>query len=272
MKLKLQKDEYSKAAQWWDKSVGILGREHQKKDIDPVMFDLAGNISKKSVFEIGAGNGYFAEMLALQGAKVTATDLSSKLIAIAKERQRSAHNNKVNYLVRDATDLKGIKTANFDIVFANMCLMDIADCSKAICECSRVLRHQGSFIFSIIHPAFFDYGQLWSRIKIKNKECLARVVPRYLSLASVKRPFCNSFSVTQYHRPITEYASYLRKAGFVIGDLREISTREMPRIVRADDGDVTLSRSKYINAADRRVKEIATKEIPFFLIIKATKL
>jgi 2-polyprenyl-3-methyl-5-hydroxy-6-metoxy-1,4-benzoquinol methylase len=270
MKQKLQKDEYSKGAKWWDESVGVSGRDHQKRDIDPVMLDLARNVVKKNILEIGAGNGYFAEMLARNGAKVTATDLSSKLIAIAKKRQQKTP-AKINYLVRDAANLKGIKARSFDIVFANMCLMDIADCKKAVRECGRVLKAKGVFIFSIMHPAFFDYGQLWTRAKVKDKEFLARVIPRYISSASMKRPFHDSFSVTQFHRPIFEYVGYLRDAGFFIEDLREISTKEMPRMARPDDGDVTLSRSKYFSATDRRIKETATKEIPFFLIIKAIK-
>jgi 2-polyprenyl-3-methyl-5-hydroxy-6-metoxy-1,4-benzoquinol methylase len=270
MKQKLQKDEYSKGAKWWDESVGILGRDHQKRDIDPVMLSLAGSVSKKNILEIGTGNGYFAEMLAQKGAKVTAIDLSSKLIAIAKKRQQKT-SARVNYLVRDAASLKGIKARSFDVVFDNMCLMDNADCKKAVRECGKVLKPQGTFIFSIMHPAFFDYGQLWTRAKIKDKEFLARVIPQYISSAPMKRPFHNSFSVTQFHRPIFEYVGYLRDAGFFIEDLREISTREMPRIARPDDGDVTLSRSKYLNVADQRIKETATKEIPFFLIIKAIK-
>ena len=80
--------EYDTFATSWNREVGNAGAWHQKYDIDPLLFKLLGNIKEKTILEIGCGNGYFARILARKGAKVSAFDISPKLIKFAKQNEK----------------------------------------------------------------------------------------------------------------------------------------------------------------------------------------
>jgi len=263
-------------AEQWHKEVGEEGIWHQKHDIDPVIFKLLGGVKGKKILEIGAGNGYFSRLLAKKGAKVTATDIASKLISFAQKEEK---NNPlgITYLARNAAELRGVKNKSFDAVIANMCLMDIADAERATKEASRVLKKNGQFIFSVTHPAFSDFRQYWTIAKQKGKKYFARVVPTYLSSSAEKFIFpiagIKKFEATQYHRSIDTYFTYLRKAGFLVSDFREIATKKP--VVKANfkrDGDTSLRRSKYSKTLEKKMKELAGREIPLFLVIGSVKV
>ena len=76
--------------------------------------------------------------------------------------------------------------------------------------------------------------------------------------------------VTQYHRSVDAYVAYLKKAGFLISDFREVATKKKP--AKAGKGDNTRTiRSKYKNLSEKRMKEFAGKEFPLFLVVGAVR-
>jgi len=270
------KAEWDKIARQWHKEAGEKGLWHQKHDIDPVILKLLGGVKGKKILEIGAGNGYFSRLLAKKGAKVTATDIAPKLISFAQKEEK---NNplSITYLVRNAADIRGVKKKSFDAVIANMCLMDIADAERAVKEASRILKKNGQFIFSVTHPVFADFRQYWTITKQKNKTYFARIVPTYLSSSSEKFTLLISgikkFKATQYHRSIDTYFTYLKKAGFLVSDFREIATKKP--VTKANfkiDGDTSLRRSKYSKVQEKKMKELAGREIPVFLVVGSIKI
>lgn len=263
-----QKDEWDSGAAWWHNKAGSDGSWHQEKDIDPVLFELAGPLKGKQVLDVGCGNGYLSRKLAKKGAMVTAVDLSANLIEYAIQED-AVHPAGISYLVRDAAHLTDISSTSFDVIIANMCVMDIADIQSAMNEFSRVLKPYGVLVFSCTHPAFFDFHQEWGFQIIDSKKYFSRIVPRYLGIGAERRKFNDEFSVTQYHRPISAYIGYLKEAGFMVHDLREIATSDFPVAAQPADGDVVLRRSKFVDEIDRHIKAVASQEIPFFLIIQA---
>ena len=275
MSKKLPKTEWDKIAEQWHREVGEKGVWHQENDIDPVVFELLGKVGGKKILEIGAGNGYFARLLAKREAKVVATDVAPRLISFAREEER---NNPlgVKYLARDAANLCGIKSDSFDVVVANMCLMDIADAERAVKETARVLKRNGRFFFSITHPfRNLHQHQHWTITKLKGKNYFARVIARYLSFSSGKFVFpiagIKKIEATQYHRSINTYFKHLKNAGFLVSDFREIATKKP--VIKADkeDGNITLRPLKYSKIPEKKMKELASKEIPLFLVIGAIK-
>lgn len=272
MTTKLPKAEWDKVAEWWNSEAGDAGVWHQKHDIDPVVFKLLGDFKNKKIIEIGCGNGYFARLLAKIGAKVTAIDLSGKLLsfAIAREKVKPLG---IKYLVRDAASLHDIKNNSFDIAVANMSLMDIADAENAIKEVSRVLRKNGKFIFSITHPFFCDFRQQWTIIKEDGKKYFARAISKYLSSAAEKHTlWASGVKSTQYHRSVETYFKYLRNANLLISDFKEIVTKKPVTRAKKEDGNVKFRRSKYLTSSEKKMKEFVGKEIPLFLVMGALKI
>jgi 2-polyprenyl-3-methyl-5-hydroxy-6-metoxy-1,4-benzoquinol methylase len=268
---KIPKAEWDRVAEWWDTESGDSGVWHQKYDIDPVVFDVLGGVKNKRILEIGCGNGYLSRILAKRGAKMTAVDLSKKFIRIAKEKE-SAKPLGIKYFVSDAANLHDIKSRQFDVVISSMMLMDVADAQGVIKEAGRVVKSGGRLIFSIVHPIFVEGGQKWVRVKIGNKNYFTRAVARYLIPHAKKLVlWASGVKATQYYRPFSEYFKYLKKAGFLVSDLREIATRKKIKKATAADGDVRSRGSRYRTLAEKRMKKMARKEIPIFLVVEAVK-
>ena len=268
---KLPKAEWDTVAEWWDAEAGDAGAWHQQNDIDPVILKTLGDVKGKKVIEIGCGNGYFSRLLAKRGARVTAVDLSARLLAFAIKREGTKPLG-IKYLARDAADLRGIKNRYFDVAIANMSLMDIADVEDTIKETSRVLKKGGRFIFSITHPVFCDFRQQWVIIRENGKKYFARAIGRYLSSTIEKHTlWASGVKATQYHRSVEAYFSFLRSADFLISDFKEITTKKPVMKAKKKHGDVKFRRSKYKTLQEKKIKEFAGKEIPLFLVIGSVK-
>ena len=89
----------------------------------------------------------------------------------------------------------------FDIVIANMVLMDIPDYRKAIHNCIVSLKHGGSFIFSITHPCFEEPSSEWDRKGYVE-------VSDYSGEFAIKTGYAYAF-----HRPLSTYLNLLVEEG-----------------------------------------------------------
>jgi 2-polyprenyl-3-methyl-5-hydroxy-6-metoxy-1,4-benzoquinol methylase len=105
------------------------------------------------LLDIACGNGLTSRRLARAGADVLAFDFSEAMIAIAKQRSEDG----IDYRVIDATDrdaLINLGAGSFDGALCNMGLMDMADIQPLMDSLAVLLRPQGRFVFSVIHPCF----------------------------------------------------------------------------------------------------------------------
>lgn len=100
------------------------------------------------------------------------------------------------------------KNREFDIILCNLVLMDINQIHNAISEFHRVLKPNGIFFFSIVHPAF--YLADWEL----NEEgvIISKKVTRYITPLEKEQNFWNK--TMHYHRPISYYFNKLSDIGF----------------------------------------------------------
>ena len=115
--------------------------------LDRWMLDSLGDVSGKSVIDIGCGEGRFCRLLSRRGAAVTGVDLTEALI----ERARSISTGET-YLLGDAEALNAIESNTFDIAVSYIVLVDLLDYRSAIREAFRALRPGGRFVVCNIHP------------------------------------------------------------------------------------------------------------------------
>ncbi len=264
------KAEWDKVADYWNEDTSDTGVWHHYVDIDPVIFELAKDVKNKKILEIGCGNGYLARLFAKKGAKIVSIDLSQKLLDYAIEKEK---NNPlgIKYFQRDAANLEGFKNKSFDIVIANMCLMDVGDAENAVKEAGRILKKNGKFIFSINHPVFFY--QKWAYIKRDGKKFFARAILRYKTPCALKQTLWSTgVKVMGYRRPIEEYLKYLKNADLILDDFREIVSKKKLKKARTKHcKEDKFKSSRYIDEADKKLKKAVKKEIPDFLIVTAVK-
>ena len=170
--------DYDKVATRYSDAMPDEGDFYHKTQIDPFIYSIIGDPKGKVIYDVGCGNGYISRNLARKGAKVYASDISSKLIEIAKEKSKGFD---ISYSVHDATSFDEYHQGMFDIVVMNMVVHYIKDLDVLCKGVSKVLKKGGTFVFSTNHPfrPAYPYSD-WTLGKINDTDTLFIKVTRYL--------------------------------------------------------------------------------------------
>lgn len=250
------------AAQWdaladvWSSGYSEYGDVNRRYVIDPVLFDLLGDVRGLRIFDAGCGFGYLSRLLAKRGAAVEGQDISKKFIGMATEMERKDPLG-VRYRLGSIVNLSPYAAGSFDVVVSNLVLQDVRDYRKAVREIARVLRPGGRFVFSIMHPAFASPPiRGWvqePRDSNRNEDREYVKVDRYFERSTEAWGFGDGTRVTSFHRPLRDYFEALADSGFVVRRLEE--PVPSPEAIEARPRD-------FMNEYDR---------IPLFLILEAVR-
>ncbi|MCO5383401.1 MAG: class I SAM-dependent methyltransferase [Methanosarcina barkeri] len=141
------------------------------------------------------------------------------MLGIAKCKH--VHDN-IQYYEMDLTRKSAFKDKSFDIVVANMLLMDIPKIELFIFEVARVLKKPGNFVFSITHPCFFLSNWEGDENNIK----MYKKIGNYLNDGVEELNFWGK--TLHYHRPLSRYMDAIEKAGMYVSSFREpVPSREL---------------------------------------------
>lgn len=162
------------------------------------------------VLDIGCGYGYYTNYFNSIDASVIGVDGSISMISLANKNYPNC-----TFFVSDITKPLELPSEEFDIVFCNQVLMDIENIEPIISEVKRVLKDEGIFYFSIVHPAFYDTEWL----KDENNYCYAKCIERYLSNYHFNNDFWGE--TLHFHRPLSYYFNMLAQYGFVLKHIDE---------------------------------------------------
>ena len=171
-------------AKFWDKVA-------QKYAADPIADQAAYEHKLKEtqkrytrdsqLFEFGCGTGSTALYHAPNVKSVTAIDISSQMIGIAKDKQAAAGIENVEFLV-DTLDTYQREPASFDMVMAHSILHLLEDPEMAIHKAYALLKPGGYFVSSTAC--------------LKHANPLIRIMIPLMQLIG-KAPYVNSFSKPQ---------------------------------------------------------------------------
>ena len=142
-------------ADHWDSKMGE-GNEFHELLIKPAQLKFLDICEGDSILDIACGNGQFSRTMAEFGANVLATDISPFMIRNAQKRTSDKIKN-LSFRVLDATDhsaLVKLGERTFDSVVCTMALFDISNVEPLIRSISDLIKPEGKFVFSILHPAF----------------------------------------------------------------------------------------------------------------------
>jgi ubiquinone/menaquinone biosynthesis C-methylase UbiE len=172
----------------------------------PATIELLGDVAGLDVLEVGCGSGPLTEWLVAQGARVTAFDVSPRMLQLAKERVGDS----AQFLVADVTQpLTFAADQSIDIVVASLVLHYIEHWEPVLTELRRALRPDGTLVFSTHHPAM-DW-----RIHSPDDYFAKKQITETWD----KGP--GHYEVTFWRRPLTEMTAAIGSAGFVIDKLIE---------------------------------------------------
>ena len=190
-------------ADFWDAKMGDESNKTHREIVRPKT-ELLLNIQQNDfVLDIACGNGNFSKHLVECGATVVAFDYSTKMIENAKKRQ-SAYQAHIDFYVCDATNYKEMmklqKGTPYDKVVSNMAVMDIADIKPMFQAVYDLLKTDGIFVFSTLHPCFEKPSEKYITSCVYEGEAL------------VGQPVLQKY----YHRSLQEIFGVCLDIGFVI--------------------------------------------------------
>lgn len=186
----------------------------------PSLLALLGDVADLSVLDAGCGEGYLARALAARGAQVTGIDLSSRLIAMAREKDPGGT---INFQVADLTQPLPADVGPFDAVASYLVLNDVADYRGFVATLAALLKPGGCMVHALNNP----YGAV-IRQHVTDYFDSGAVSPyRGLSEAGIK--------TYHHHRTLEEYLDAFLNAGLHLTKLADL-----PGVISAPGPDTVL--------------------------------
>jgi len=197
--------------------------------IEPNQIELLNIRKGDLILDIACGNGQFTRRMTELGARVTAIDFSDEFISIARSKPLA---DKIDYRVIDVTDkvaLNKLEGCTFDAVVCTMALMDIENIELLIGFLPEILKNNGKFIFSILHPCF-NSGEA-SQVN-EYTDFGGKIINNYyvkISNYLISQPIKGIGMVGQpkpqyyFHRPLSEILNLCFKNNFYMDGIREPS-------------------------------------------------
>lgn len=202
----------AQAAHWWDRD-GPMRALHQINPLRLQVIDRHIRLNGARVADVGCGGGILSEALAHAGAEVTAIDLSTQVLQVAREHARSAGLD-IDYREQAAEDLAAELPGSFDLVCCMEMLEHVPAPESIISACAQLLRPGGTAVFSTLnrHPRAFVEA-------IVGAEYLLNMVPR------------GTHHYRQFIRP-SELARGCREAGLEVIDMRGLGYNPLSQSFR----------------------------------------
>jgi len=120
-----------------------------------LIHQLMGELSGRTVANVGCGTGRHAIRMANAGARVTAIDFSQRML---EKAYRKPGAKQVTFLKHDLAKPLPVDTGTFDIVTCCLVVDHIADLEGFFGELGRICRPDGSILISVMHPAMMLRG------------------------------------------------------------------------------------------------------------------
>ncbi len=200
----------------YHKTVGETGDSYHRTNVNPVIFDILGDIKGHSVLDLACGQGYLSRILARKGASVIGVDLSEKMLEIARDSEESEPLG-VKYICCSSASMPEISDDSIHCIVSTFGFHDIKEIESTIDECNRVLKEEGKLVFAIPHP--FTYAR-----REKDEEGYFLKMRHYMSIREIPHPKYKDTEVVAYHRPLSYYFEKIFSVGFQMIAFREITT------------------------------------------------
>lgn len=172
----------------------------------PSLLSMLPSVKGLSVLDLGCGSGIYSKELLRRGATVTAIDSSNEMISIVKADLAG----KLNVYTQDlALGLPLENSQTYDLVISPLVIHYIKDLKKLFSEVARVLKAEGTFLFSTHHP-MVDFED-----SISGNYFETEMLTQYWNTIGSK------VKVKFYRRPMTELFLAIETSGMNVVSLKE---------------------------------------------------
>ena len=200
----------------YHKTVGETGDSYHRTYVNPVLFEILGDVKGLSILDLACGQGYLSRILARKGANVVGVDLSEKMLEIAQASENSEPLG-VKYILGSSADMSAIADASMNHVVSTFGFHDIKEMESTMEECGRVLKEGGKLVFAIPHP--LAYAR-----RSEDEEGYFLKMRHYMLVKEIPHPKYRDTEVMAYHRPLSFYLEKAFSVGLLMIVFREITT------------------------------------------------
>jgi len=221
---------WERNSEFWDNHIGE-GNAFHLELIRPAVEGLLAPRPGEAVLDLACGNGVYARHLAGIGCEVVACDFARSFIELARKREEGVRRvHPIDYRVIDAADPAQLDTLGqkrFDAIVCNMSLMDIVDINPLFERLPRMMKPEGRFVFTIMHPCFNNVeavkvAELDEQVDPPRVRHAIRV-SGYLDIPPQKGPGIAGQPEMHYyfHRPLSEILNLAFDHGMVMDGIME---------------------------------------------------
>ena len=188
------------AARWWDPHSEFKPLH----DINPLRLGYiercVGDLTGKTVLDVGCGGGILSESMAEKQAIVTGIDMSEQPLNIAKLHLYES-GLKIDYQQTTAETLAQAQPASFDVITCMEMLEHVPDPASVVMACSNLVKPGGHVFFSTINrnPKAYLFA-------IVGAEYILKLLPK------------GTHDYAKFIRP-SELAEWMRYASLSLKDL-----------------------------------------------------
>jgi ubiquinone/menaquinone biosynthesis C-methylase UbiE len=220
--------QWNNAADWYDQNMGESGDEMNQKLIKPLILELAGELTNKTVLDVGCGSGYFSAELSQAAEKVIATDFSPEFVSLCQKKYQSQLN--LSFVVQDVMQPLNFENKSVDVVVVKMVLQYVEDIHLFAKEANRVLKPNGKVVVAVDHPFNTQFHYAQSLTGVKN--------PKYQGLKDyfnrephTKLSLWNKVELTWYPKTVGDYLQPFVEAGLKLTGIKEAGENNTQTII-----------------------------------------
>lgn len=203
----------------------------------PAMFSVLPSVVDMDVLSVGCGTGEECLELQTRGANVSGFDLSEASVEQAKKHVPP----EVNLWVQDMDDpaaFTDLEADRFGLVYSSMSLHYSNDIANVFRGIHRVLKPEGSLLFSVVHPLHwagerreFKQGHA-VQMGFEFVEGELTLHGDYLNEQQNTRQLLDGPRITYWIRPPSDYFRLLKQTGFVVNEFLE--PKPVPELEQLD--------------------------------------
>jgi 2-polyprenyl-6-hydroxyphenyl methylase/3-demethylubiquinone-9 3-methyltransferase len=202
----------SAASRWWDPE-GDMRPLHELNPVRLGYVERAGALRGRTVLDVGCGGGLLAEAMAVAGATVTALDLASELLEVARlhAMETGVH---VDYRLETAEAHAQANAGRYDVVTCMEMLEHVPDPAAVVRALATLVRPGGHVFVSTINRN----PRAWLQAVVA-AEYVLRLLPR------------GTHAYDKFIRP-SELASWARDGGLELVDIAGLEYDPFARSAR----------------------------------------
>lgn len=211
----MARTSFGKFAANWD--IMANGDSKAKSPTIGAVFSLLGALKGRILYDVACGNGILARQMVERGTReVWASDVSSELIEMARSKYDATG---ITYLVKEATNMRGIPRSYFDAVIVHQGMFYIKDIDTLLKGVAKILKPGGMMVFTLLHPLFPDaYSAMGDVVDVPTAQ------KKYLTVYSkmVHKEWDEvDVSYLTYRRPLNFYINLCGKHGLYLDKIEE---------------------------------------------------